>query len=142
MSLHPGDIVEKYVVEGVIGQGAMATVYRVRHQQLRSVHALKVLHVHNDSVKNRMIQEGMVQSKLIHPNIVSVTDIVEVQAAPGLVMEFVDGPTLDRWLQEHRPTIDEAEALFVGILSGMEKAHSEGMIHRDLKPAKIGRAHV
>lgn len=137
MSLKPGDIIEKYVVEDTIGQGAMATVYRVRHIQLKSLHALKVLHVHNESVKNRMIQEGMVQSGLRHPNIVAVTDIVEVNNAPGLVMELVEGPTLDRWLQDHRPSLDEAEALFLGILAGMEKAHSDGMIHRDLKPANI-----
>lgn len=137
MSLKPGDIIEKYVVEDTIGQGAMATVYRVRHIQLKSLHALKVLHVHNESVKNRMIQEGMVQSGLRHPNIVAVTDIVEVNNAPGLVMELVEGPTLDRWLQDHRPSLEEAEALFLGILAGMEKAHSDGMIHRDLKPANI-----
>lgn len=137
MTLKVDESIEKYVVEAEIGVGAMATVYRVRHAQLGSLHALKVLHVNNDSVKQRMIQEGQVQSGLRHPNIVTVTDIVDVNGSPGLVMELVEGPTLDTWLQNHRPSMDDAEALFHGILNGMERAHAHRLIHRDLKPANI-----
>lgn len=137
MTLKVDESIEKYVVEAEIGVGAMATVYRVRHAQLGSLHALKVLHVNNDSVKQRMIQEGQVQSGLRHPNIVTVTDIVDVNGAPGLVMELVEGPTLDNWLQNHRPSMADAEALFHGILNGMERAHAHRLIHRDLKPANI-----
>ncbi|HNH48672.1 MAG TPA: serine/threonine-protein kinase, partial [Myxococcota bacterium] len=137
MTLKVDESIEKYVVEAEIGVGAMATVYRVRHAQLGSLHALKVLHVNNDSVKQRMIQEGQVQSGLRHPNIVTVTDIVDVNGSPGLVMELVEGPTLDSWLQNHRPSMEDAEALFHGILNGMERAHAHRLIHRDLKPANI-----
>ena len=137
MTLKVDESIEKYVVEAEIGVGAMATVYRVRHAQLGSLHALKVLHVNNDSVKQRMIQEGQVQSGLRHPNIVTVTDIVDVNGSPGLVMELVEGPTLDTWLQNHRPSMDDAEALFHGILNGMERAHAHRLIHRDLKTANI-----
>ncbi len=137
MNLKVDESIEKYVVEAEIGVGAMATVYRVRHAQLGSLHALKVLHVNNESVKQRMIQEGQVQSGLRHPNIVTVTDIVDVNGSPGLVMELVEGPTLDSWLQNHRPSMDDAESLFHGILNGMERAHAHRLIHRDLKPANI-----
>jgi serine/threonine protein kinase len=137
VTLKVDDSIEKYIVEAEIGVGAMATVYRVRHTQLGSLHALKVLHVNNDSVKQRTIQEGQVQSGLRHPNIVTVTDIVDVNGSPGLVMELVEGPTLDSWLQNHRPSMEDAEALFHGILNGMERAHAHRLIHRDLKPANI-----
>lgn len=135
--MHTGDVFEKYRIEGVLGQGAMATVYKARHTMLDSVHALKVLHIQNEGVKARMIQEGKVQSGLRHPNIVSVTDIIDVKGAPGLVMEYIEGPTLEKWLTEYRPSMEEAEALFLGVLSGIERAHNMNLIHRDLKPANV-----
>ena len=52
-------------------------------------------------------------------------------------MEFVDGPALDCWLKEHRPTLDEALWLFRGIARGIVAAHGRGVVHRDLKPANV-----
>ena len=89
--IEPGEVLERYKVEGVLGQGGMAVVYRVRHVQLDSLHALKILTIGSESIKERLVQEGKVQASLRHPNIVAVTDVLEIRGAPGLVMEFIEG---------------------------------------------------
>ncbi|MCB9687010.1 MAG: serine/threonine protein kinase [Alphaproteobacteria bacterium] len=115
----------------------MAAVYRARHVQLGSEHAIKVLFVTAPQVRERMFREGQVQARLRHPNIVQVTDVLLVQNAPALVMEYVDGPALDTWLLENRPNVDESLWLFRGILRGVMAAHEGGVVHRDLKPANV-----
>ena len=135
--LHPGQEVERYRVEAQIGEGGMAAVYRVRHTQLNSVHALKVLSAGTKMVRYRLLQEGRAQAALRHNNIVAVTDVLELDGDPALVMEFVDGPTLSQWLRDNQPRLDEAVALFKGIVKGMRHAHRKGFIHRDLKPSNV-----
>jgi len=135
--LNIGQTIQRFSVEELVGQGGMATVYRVRHLQLESDHALKVLFVTSAAVRERLLLEGKVQANLRHPNIVSVTDVLELDGVPALVMEYVDGPALDGWLADHRPTLDEALWLFRGILRGVGAAHARGVVHRDLKPANV-----
>ncbi|MEZ4241687.1 MAG: serine/threonine-protein kinase [Myxococcota bacterium] len=137
MHLRIGDSIDRYRVEALVGQGGMAAVYRVRHVQLHSDHALKVLFITSPKVINRLLREGRVQANLNHPNIVAVTDVLHVQGAPALVMEYVDGPALDSWLREHHPNLDEALWLFRGILRAVSAAHERGVVHRDLKPANV-----
>ena len=70
----------------------MAAVYRVRHAQLGTLAALKVLTMPATSIQERLLHEGRVQAALQHPNIVTVSDVVIHNGAPGLVMEYVRGP--------------------------------------------------
>jgi serine/threonine protein kinase len=135
--LRIGETLDRYRIEALIGQGGMAAVYRARHLQLGSDHAIKVLFVTAPQLRERMFREGQVQARLRHPNIVQVTDVLLVQGTPALVMEYVDGPALDAWLQENRPTLDEALWLFRGILRGVAAAHEGEVVHRDLKPANV-----
>ena len=142
MELKPGRVFDRYTVEGVIGEGGMAVVYRVRHSQLGTPHALKVLSMTSRSIRERLLQEGRVQAALRHPNIVAVTDVVEVDGQPGLVMEFIDGPALDTLIESHPLTLEQADHLAQGILAGVQAAHEAGLIHRDLKPGNIMLARV
>lgn len=135
--LKPGTVVDRYVIEERIGEGGMAVVYRVRHTTLGSRHALKVLTITSADVVERLVQEGKVQASLQHPNVVSVSDVLEVNGAPGLVMEFIQGPALDHWLYNYTPTLEEALIIFRGIVAGVGSAHAKGILHRDLKPANI-----
>jgi len=135
--LEPGDQVEKYVVEALLGEGGMAAVYRVRHTTLDTLHALKVLTLSGKGLTERLVDEGKVQASLLHPNVVRVVDVVEVDGQPGLVMDYVDGPDLDQWIASARPDADTAEAVFRGIVAGVKAAHDRGLIHRDLKPANV-----
>jgi len=135
--LESGAIVGNYEVDSVLGEGGMALVYKVKHTQLGSLHALKVLTLRKREVVERMLQEGRLQAGLRHPNVVPVTDVLDIDGSPGLIMDFVDGPSLFEWLAEHRPTVDEAEELFRGIVAGVAEAHARGLVHRDLKPANV-----
>lgn len=135
--LSTGDVIDRYTVEGEIASGGMAEVYRVRHQQLGSVHALKVLVLRTQDIKRRLLQEGRVQAALKHPNAIMVTDVVEVGGHPGLVMEFVDGPTLGDWVHLDNPGFPEIERVFREVVSAIGEAHRVGLIHRDLKPSNV-----
>ncbi|MCB9676880.1 MAG: serine/threonine protein kinase [Alphaproteobacteria bacterium] len=137
MDLAPGTVVERYTVDGVLGRGGMAVVYRVHHNQLGSPHAMKVLTLPTPSVRKRLLQEGRVQSTLRHPNIVAVTDVVDLDGSPALVMEYVRGPSLSDFLSACRPTRKQADALADGILAGVQAAHAAGLVHRDLKPGNV-----
>ncbi len=137
MELNAGEVIGQYRVESVLGQGGMAIVYRVRHEQLGSEHALKVLTVSSKSIRARLLQEGRVQATLRHENIVSVTDVVSIGDAPGLVMELVKGPTLEDLLSHKKLSLAQVDLLAQGILRGVAAAHRQDLIHRDLKPANI-----
>lgn len=138
--LQPGDVVERYRVELVLGQGGMAVVYRVRHTTLNTVHALKVLQVDHPQVAARLVEEGRVQARLRHPNVVAVTDVFEAAGWPALLMDFVDGGSLDAHIAAAGLSglpLDRVEAWFRGIVAGVQAAHEAGLVHRDLKPQNI-----
>ena len=106
MLLQPGTIVDRYRLEGVIGEGGMATVYLATHRELGSRHAIKLLYRTSDGTRERLMQEGRLQGSLKHPNVVAVTDLVYVGGTPGLVMEYIDGPNLFRFMLRHRLTLN------------------------------------
>jgi serine/threonine-protein kinase len=138
MELDPGTTIGgRYIVDEPLGEGGMAVVYRARHAQLNTKHAVKILTIRSRGVRERMLQEGRVQAQLRHPNIVSVTDVVTIEGSPALVMELIDGPPLDELLVQQKLTIDQADAIGRGVLAAVTHAHERGLIHRDLKPANI-----
>ncbi len=133
-----GERVERYEVLGLLGEGGLAKVYRVRHVQLGTIHALKLLTMRKAGLSTRLLLEGRIQAQLRHPNIVNVTDVVEHDGQPGLIIEFVEGPTLDDWLRDNGPPdVDECLHLFAQILAGVRAAHLVGVLHRDIKPANV-----
>src|SRR5690349_17272085 len=98
--LAPGTRVGDYEIEAELGGGGMARVYRVRHVFLDTLHALKVLEPQyraNREARQRFLDEAKIQAKhLDHPNVVKVTNIVTTEEVAALVMELVDGPSLER----------------------------------------------
>ncbi len=138
MELSPGTVVDRYTVDTLLGRGGMATVYRVRHNQLGSLHALKVLHTGGPHVTERLVLEGRLQGGLHHPGVLRVTDLVEIEGHPALVLEFVDGCTLEELLNQSGRLDDErADWLARRILEAVAAAHRHGLIHRDLKPGNV-----
>jgi len=137
VKLEIGQVVQNFVVERVLGSGGTAVVYLVRERTTGDFSALKVLSVSSPAIRERMRREGEVQSALRHPNIVPVRDVIDLDGSPALVMEFIEGPTLDAALRRYRLTLDDAELLFGGILAGVHAAHASGLVHRDLKPANV-----
>lgn len=138
--LQPGTPLDgRYEVVRLLGQGGMATVYEVRHLGLQSRHALKVLNsdlASNEEIRARFLDEGRIQARLRHPNIVQVTEIVTTPVA-GLVMDYIEGTTLSELCQgqglEPRMLLD----IFLPVLDAVDEAHKYNIVHRDLKPANI-----
>ncbi|HND31879.1 MAG TPA: serine/threonine-protein kinase, partial [Myxococcota bacterium] len=131
-------IADRYQVEAQIGMGGIAAVYRVRHVQLGSEHAMKVLLFQRKGLDERLLLEGRIQAQIRHPNVVTVTDVVEHQGRMGLLMEYVEGQSLQGWLEEHHfMPLEQALPLFAQVLSGVGTAHAAGVLHRDIKPGNI-----
>ncbi len=135
--LRPGEVVERYEVESVLGEGGMAAVYRVRHRTLGTEHALKVLTSVGVAARERLLLEGRAQARLRHPNLVAVTDVLNVNGAPGLLMEYVPAPTLQMLLLRGALPLPEALRLFRAMVAGVRHAHAAGFVHRDLKPSNV-----
>lgn len=133
--LEPGAVVDRYVVSALVGSGAMARVYRVEHTHLGSVHALKV--VESPGAVERFAREARAQAQLRHPNVVAVTDFVDVAGLPGLVMEYVDGSGLNHLLNRGPLPWITAHRIFTDVCSGVQAAHALNMVHRDVKPANV-----
>ncbi len=137
MNLAIGRVIDRYRIEGLVGAGGMASVYRVRHQTLGTEKALKVLTTADPDQEGRLVREGQVQAGLQHPHIVAVSDVLEVDGAVALLMEYIRGPDLGDLLDEHGPSVEDGVDVFRAICSGMAVAHHEGLIHRDLKPGNV-----
>lgn len=127
----------RYVIEGELGIGGMAIVYRAHHITLGTAHALKMLTMLSRSVIQRATREARIQARLRHPNVVPVTDVLEHQGRPVLVMELVDGPSLEQLLRRGPLDLPVVHHLMQGILEGVAAAHALGVVHRDLKPANV-----
>jgi len=137
VKLENGHAVDRYLVERPLGQGGMASVYLVRHNQLGTLHALKVLDQASANLQERLLREGRVQARLRHPNVVNVSDVIDIQGSPGLLMEFVEGGDLGAWTRAHPRLLNQRLTLFGEIVAGGASAHAMGIVHRDLKPANI-----
>ena len=121
-----------------LGAGGMGVVYRVRSVEQGTELALKVLHQRDAALRARLIREGALQGRVEHPNVVATKGLIELaDGATGLLMEFVDGPSLAALVAERNLTLPQIDALARQILAGVAAAHAHGLVHRDLKPANI-----
>ncbi|MGB8295842.1 MAG: serine/threonine-protein kinase, partial [Polyangia bacterium] len=133
---------ERYRVLGRIGEGGMGAVFRAEHILMKKVVALKLLHAEMgqvDEAARRFEREAQSASRLNHPHIVSVTDFGRDHTGElFLVMEFVAGESLaDVLAREGRLSPTRACRLAGQILSALEHAHAQKVIHRDLKSANV-----
>jgi eukaryotic-like serine/threonine-protein kinase len=132
----------KYDVIEEIGHGGMATVYRAMDKRLAREVAVKVIHPHlreSAEVAHRFVVEAQAVAKLRHPNIVEVFDVsAEDDPEKFLVVELVRGATLRKLLKERAPLPPEiASSLAVELLAALSHAHTEGVVHRDVKPENV-----
>ncbi len=141
-TLSYGDEFGPYVITGFAGCGATSYVYRARRRDRFEPVAIKVLHTHLVADPTRRMtfyREARIMMRIDHPNVVRFDEIIEEGDTLAFVMEYVDGPTLTEWRREAAPAIDETAlaCIFVDVLRGVTAAHSEGVVHRDLKPGNI-----
>lgn len=131
-----------YKIEKTLGTGGMGTVYLATHSQIGRQAAIKGLkpHLAKDSdIRARFKNEAALMAKLHHPNIVDLYDYVELGDSLFLIMEYVQGVTLERYVYEISGLLTESQAkrIFSKILDAFAYAHQRGVVHRDIKPANI-----
>ncbi|WP_432464162.1 serine/threonine-protein kinase [Agarivorans sp. QJM3NY_33] len=142
-------IKKRYQIEGLVGHGGMCDVYRAKDLLLEAAGdsqpyvAIKLLQkeFHNQPDAARiLIREARKTQRLSHPNIIRVYDFGVDQEDYYLIMEWLDGQTLDEIIKSHRPhglPFKSALALLKQLLSALGYAHNNGVVHADLKPGNI-----
>ena len=133
--------VGKYRLLGKIGEGATAKVYEALHPGLNRTVALKMLGhqlVYDKVFRDRFLEEARTIAGLGHPNIVQVFDTEHAYATWFVVMEMLEGGDLQARLKD-RPPLDaeEASGILLQVAEALAYAHSQGVVHRDVKPANI-----
>jgi serine/threonine protein kinase/Tfp pilus assembly protein PilF len=140
MSLSPGERLGHYVVISPLGAGGMGEVYRARDEELGRDIALKILpeHLREDrAALTRFAREAKTLAALSHPHIVAIHQFDTTGVTPYLVMELLDGQTLQDRIA--RSPLPWRKAVEIGrqIADALAAAHSRGIVHRDLKPSNI-----
>jgi beta-lactam-binding protein with PASTA domain/tRNA A-37 threonylcarbamoyl transferase component Bud32 len=136
---------DRYELEGVVGRGGMAEVYRARDLRLDRVVAIKTLRAdlaRDQTFQARFRREAQSAASLNNPSIVAVYDTGEDMSTgtpiPFIVMEFVDGKTVRELLNEgHRLLPERTLEIVSGVLRALEYSHQAGIVHRDIKPGNV-----
>ncbi|MFI6051857.1 protein kinase [Streptomyces violascens] len=135
----------RYRVVERLGRGGMGVVWRARDEVLGREVAVKELRTFSDAsapelgdLRLRMQREARAAARVRHPSVVAVHDVTEHEGRPVIVMELVDGPSLDDVLGE-RGVLEPGEAAAIGakVLEALAAAHRAGVLHRDVKPGNV-----
>ncbi len=146
-SLRRGDVLGRYVVLDVLGEGGMGVVYAAYDPELDRRVAIKVLRwtrEHDGQLSvghSRLLREAQALAKLTHPNVVGVYDVGTWDQAVFVAMELVEGQTVARWMAARRakspPSWREVLDVMIPAGRGLEAAHAVGIVHRDFKPENV-----
>ncbi len=141
--LDPGSEVREYRIEELLGEGGMGQVYRASDVNTGRQVAMKVMAPElmlDEAVRARFVEEARVMANLDHPNIVTLHSFFEECGRFFLVMQYVEGESLEDRIEREGPLpVREAERIVTAILDALEYAHTRPrpVVHRDIKPANI-----
>jgi eukaryotic-like serine/threonine-protein kinase len=133
---------DKWRLDALLGVGGMGAVYAATHRNKMRV-AVKMLHAElcgNDSIRTRFLREGYLANTVDHPGSVSVLDDdIAEDGSAFLVMELLDGETVESRMQRHGGALETREAMAIGdkLLDVLAAAHDKGIVHRDIKPENL-----
>ena len=132
---------DRYEVIEKIGTGGMSDVYRAKCHKLNRFVAVKVLKQEfseNVNFVSKFRTEAQAAAGMMHPNIVNVYDVGEENGTHYIVMELVEGITLKQYIEKKaRLSVKEAISIAIQVSMGIEAAHNNHIIHRDIKPQNI-----
>ena len=132
---------DRYEILEKIGTGGMSDVYKAKDHKLNRFVAVKVLKQEfseNTSFVSKFRVEAQAAASLMHPNIVNVYDVGEENGVHFIVMELVEGITLKKYIEKKaRLSVKEAVSIAIQACMGLEAAHNNHIIHRDIKPQNI-----
>jgi hypothetical protein len=138
-------LADRYELRAEIGAGGMGVVRRAHDRLLERDVAVKEVHLPAEIargdeavVQGRVLREARAAARLSHPGAVTVYDVVQDEGRAYIVMELVDAPTLADVVERHGPLPPpRVAALGLELLGALEKAHAEGIVHRDVKPGNV-----
>ena len=136
----PGDRINHYKIERLLGQGGMGQVYLATDDILERQVAIKFLpeEMERDpATRQRFLREAKSAAALDHPFICKVYETGESEGKSFISMEYVEGHTLDEKMKEEPFSLGETLRISLEITEALEKAHKRRIVHRDLKPANI-----
>jgi len=139
-SISEGMYLGKYKIEDKLGEGGMGTVFKAYDPELKRSIALKVMskgELATDNDKKRFLREARTSANLTHPNIVRTFDVGVEDDIHFMVMEYIDGPNLLKYVKEYNPTRREILHIMEKVSKGVHYAHTHKVIHRDLKPHNV-----
>lgn len=137
------ETIGKYRVRRTLGRGGMGAVVEAFDPDVERRVAIKTVHPHltggedREAYLERFRREAQATARCQHPNIVSILEYGQDGKQVYLVMEYVDGIPLDRLLKQRRPGLKEGLSIVVQLLRALDRAHAEGIVHRDVKPANV-----
>ena len=140
MSIASGTRLGPYEIVTAIGAGGMGEVYKARDTRLDRAVAIKVLPealASDPQFRERFDREARAISQLTHPHICTVYDVGDGGGTAFLVMEYLEGETLEQRLRKRAMPLDEALRIAIQIADALSVAHRRGIVHRDLKPGNV-----
>ncbi len=136
-----GRTIQNYRIEELLGEGGMGTVYRATDTLLRRPVAVKMLHPHllrDSTFMERFRNEAVLSAQLNHPNVSTLYNLLQDRTDNFMVMELVDGVTLEKLLaKESKLPLETAVRIVIQALDGLQHAHYKNILHRDIKPANL-----
>ncbi len=133
-------LIGSYEVLSELGRGGMGVVYKAFEPKLKRVVALKMLNegiAHQPGLVERFYREAHAMATLSDPHVVQIYAVGEHQGQPFFVMEYVDGESLGGRLKRERMSVRDARKVMMQAASGLQSAHEQGLIHRDIKPGNL-----
>jgi eukaryotic-like serine/threonine-protein kinase len=140
INLDVGQTVGDYEILALLGRGGMGKVFKVRNLISDRMEAMKVLLPDTDAapeLAERFSREIKLVASLEHPNIASLRTAVRAGNQMLMIMEYVEGSSLDQRMQSQKLEIRQAVHFMVQVLSALGYAHQHGVVHRDIKPSNI-----